>query len=75
MFKQKIGKVSQVEFLKNDGKFSGRCFITFESAKSASEAIRKMDQFDFKGRPMNVKAPIERDQSGNVVVEKSNVNG
>ncbi len=56
-FKKKMGtEVKHVYLFKDDaGNWTGSGLVEFESASVAEEAIKKMNQFEFKGRKIVVK--------------------
>jgi hypothetical protein len=49
LLRREVGGVNHVHFIIEGGKFSGLAKAEFESATLAKEAIKKMNNFEFKG--------------------------
>lgn len=59
-----FGKVKCVDMIRDPDSdvFMGHCFIDMDSKELAELAIRKLNRFDFKGKPLRVSFARENDQ-------------
>lgn len=63
LFRDEIGEVAYAELYNDDsGRQNGCGLVEFNSMEATRRAIKKMDQFDWKGKALNVREAVDGDR-------------